>query len=950
MQSAVASDVAAPESELRPKLEKYTSNVHTLLQKYVEFLFSRDGNQRRGGHRKPQTPFANIAQDRRNRLLAGAVGRRINWNTWLKLCDGDVDVAIYTILLRHLGSSTPKSIESCSDLGLFKISRRGYNRALQQHIIGKFGIDVDQLDKFSFAAITNLRDLVTWYVTFLYDLKLLELPAVGQPIRICMFMDANSKSARLKINGFFLHFLDVPECGAAYSYLPFLLQIGQDCRSSVEKMLRRRAAPPLRCVEKKVKSGKFRMLRDCVSNIGARTSLLKSVVIDGRCYEILLGGVADFHAFVGFFTLEDVCNANVAFPQMKRSGQSRAFNQGLDCAWLTGCPCPTCRASPFIIFSEKTDFAILDEPPNTVFDGMSAKHVMEGILHAVQSVFGFCRDLLVVCAFLRHGKETVVARAFASFNFGPGFDWRFGTDANTGVPLDPDHVAMLQKEYQTKQNAKKPPVAIKKGPPRGRCQAKKKVVKSDDAAFRFRARPLEQGKGMELQFRPEYNKILDFFGIGWDDKDAAGAPWMRAFFALKSFQSPYPEQSPIKGAHDALANLHDWIAEVRKPMPNSRVVKTTGHAVWTYWNRMLHTAFPCDPSRFHPDLRRDNKIPLYDKRRFAIGYGSHCALVHAWQWVDLWTAKFFPRAIETGGEHTLYLSALLMIHLKLRNVQTLDQPGYLLYYAIALVMAKALRAAQARLCDLKLMDVALSQAASSVFLAAAQISADTVDPARLKKFDDETKSLATAAKAAGCAARAISDVEKRVKESKGNWLPHQGKSHRAPHGLRVKSGPHNGYVKIKPLPPVREEDWKDFGFPFRGCMRRRAAPYERIAEPCAASLPSFNIQELGDPNSFFRQAQSVKKDLGRRSLRGTAAGAGSSLRASGKKARGAAAGAAAKSSRSTSFSSFGTSSGEGLSSTSSSASTDSSTDSSETSSSESDRETSSSTEGESPKL
>ena len=835
-----ASVSAVPEERI-PQISRYVADFSVILDAIV----MRDHN--RAFRRRQQGDTPPISDERRNLLLARCIGKRLNWRTWVTFC-GSEESAICTLLLRQFGESVPRTVSSSVELGLFKVSRRGYIQGLRSYIVEKFGIDVDYLERFSFATISNLRDFVSWYVTLLVELRLFELPQ-DDVIRICIFVDANSKAARLKVNGFFFHFLDVPDCGASYSYLPFLFQIGKDSRTSIETMLRcrpRAASHALlrerqRSIQRRAR-GRFRWMRFEDSHIGRRPFLLRELVIKGKVYRVCIGGVADYKALSSFFLLEDIRNTNIAFPGFKRNTArgGDAYTQGLQCAWNTCHPCP-CMATPFDIFSLRTDDfpvpAVL--PPRTTFDGISVPHIMEGMLHGIQSAFGFCRDLLVVCAHRRRdlgedGVMNVVSRAFASFDFGPGWDWQFGTSTATCEPLDPDDVAKMQKEHRLR-NAKP------KAKPKAKPQAKprRKIARPVAQPNEFSPRPLEEGKGMELRFRPEYTKILQFFGIGWDDKDKLRAPWLRAFFALKSFQAHEPAVSPLRNAHVALANLHDWVECARSSEPSSVTLKSTGHAVWKFWIRMLSATFPTDPGKFHQSLRDAKRVPPFDKRKFAIGVGAHCVLIHSWQWVILWGPKYFPRAIETGGEHVLYLTALLIVHLMLRNMNVLVRAGSLLFYSIAFVVAKTLRAAQSKLCTLRLMDVALAEAAASVFKAAGNLSASSSNTA--SSYSKRIQQCVVAAKAAGCASRTLSHVQKQISEVHVDvdTLFSRTKRGRAASGLRQKSGPHNRYCaqSIKDLPPVLEAQWRDAP-PMPVCSRSMQRRVQALASGRLIRVPA----------------------------------------------------------------------------------------------------------------
>ena len=344
------------------------------------------------------------------------------------------------------------------------------------------------------------------------------------------------------------------------------------------------------------------------------------------------------------------------------------------------------------------------------------------------------------------------------------------------------------------------------------------------------------------------------------------APWYRVYYALEAFQESEPDTGCIKGAHLIFADLRDWIAEVRKDEPNSAVLVPAGRRIWTFWVKMLHWFLPVRPEDFHPDVVAAHKVPLFDKRKFAIGYAAHCALFHAPEWVRKWGPRFFSRAIETGGEHALYSHSLLLIQLSLRQGTPLFRAGALLFYAISHCVGKALRAAYVHRCSIHLADVSAKEVASRVWKAAINATDEQIASKR-SLLQRQAANSVRAAKAAGCAARAVAHAQKMQVEDhsyearrivrrrkrvtaalsvrhdvskEAQQLPAAAGERvreRAASGLRITAGPHARYKAIADLPVVSKADW---------ARPRRIQPVEDIpdvAVPTPPSFPTYPMQE-----------------------------------------------------------------------------------------------------------
>ena len=481
-----------------PELSKYTLDFSQMLERLLLHRYGQTGGARR---RECPADISALSEAQKNSYLVRSVGKRINWPTWIRINDGDLRKALMTLLLHQFSDTVPRSVRSTVNMSLFTVSKRGYHDQLRNYIVGLFGIDVDQIEKFTFATVRRWRELLEWYVTLLVDLKLIKLPE-NRVLSISIFADANSKTAKIKVNGYYFHLLDCPDCAAVHTYLPFLFQIGADYRTGIEAMLasRTRSKPAMREVP-----GAFRWLRTVNSDLGKRLSFISSINVNGVLYSVRFGACADYHALLSFFTLADLPNSHHAatWPARKHTGRrdksgnptlSVSYKAGLDAPYFCKSGCPVCNCSSQEIFSLRTTFPRSADPPSTVFDGMNPILIMEGMLHAIPSVFGLCRDLLVVCNFIE--TDNGVSAAFDSFDFGVGWDWRFGLD-DKGMPMDPDTVTALQRDFAEKKKTEKPKELqprglgggrVKKGPhPRDGASISARV-QQDPRIFRHWAR------------------------------------------------------------------------------------------------------------------------------------------------------------------------------------------------------------------------------------------------------------------------------------------------------------------------------------------------------------------------------------------------------------------------------------------------------------------------------
>ena len=882
-----------------PSLFCALPDMSVLMDKYVIYKFlqrirSRAAKCIKRGGIPPDAPLF-VDKQMRMEITVKGVGKMMYWKTWLKLC-GTEEIAIYTILLRQYGDCTPKSAKACMNLGIFKVSRCGFTDSLISLMRSKFGIQVDKRDKFTFACVANLNGLLSWYITLLHRLDLITLPPLTEPLRICIFLDANAKAGRCKVNGEFFHFLDVEDCGSIHSYLPFLIQMRTDARKAHQEMLQATAGRWASPQPQRLTTAGLTALTDAY-HIGLKTLRISTINVEGvGTFKVMLGACGDFKAFVSLFTLESLKCSNVAFPSTPTQ-----IPKGLDAEWFANSSCP-CMCSNFDVFSSNTDmpYIVHVDPPESLFRGVDPRLMMYGMLHAIQSIFGICRDILVIVRVMCRGAANKVEEAFDSYDFGPGWDWRAGCHATNFLPLDPQSVTLAQKEWQAKNQTKpktsvdKPPTVKERQPALKEAQrqaivaavkaarrklqaaeknksssdddssdadpesedsvdsnearvkkilakarktaaAAKKAAKKAAATVRRATRatdkqsaykkPLEQGQGMGLVFRPEYDRILHFFGVGWDLKDQSKAHWYTAYWALASFEKFHPN-SPIVGASTALAFLKRFVHEVRSTTPSSATVKLCGHNVWKFWIRMLSRAFPCNPAAFAQSVRDAGKVPPFDKRAFAIGVAAHCALVHTWEWIEAWGARFFPRAIETGGEHVLYAIACLLLSLQLRQMNHDIRAGTLLFHAIFFVVGKALKASLAKILARSIMDVSLTKVAQDIYSIAAELLAKVGEDAPMgSSIADNDERVArvleaarhklnvdnaqASAKAAGIAARTINDAINRSQAIVDAGTHRR----RKPAGLGKDLGPHRVRSRQIPDKELTKAYWEHDGRP-----------------------------------------------------------------------------------------------------------------------------------------
>lgn len=617
-------------------------------------------------HRKP------LSESLRSKYILEAISARLQWRTWIRLCGDDRDKAFVTLLYHQFGGAAPLPLDSATCLGPFMVSRRGYHAGFAE-FFRRFGILLEQHEGYSFAYISRLDVLVPYYVSVMHRLGKLRLPPSPKPLMVDVYSDMNC--VKLRTFGVFLHFLDAVEPQANYAWLPIAIMHNRDTRAACRTLFathpsqpwtkgttRRRSAaqPPsslLSSVFVEPQLGR-------THGLAAVLDTVTTILVNGELREISYGCIGD-------------CKAASPLDAPRQTERRGAYDAGVGAAFFAQGLCFYCGASGHELYSQRvTDFGGLeaDEWENTTLFSVNRSAV--GMLHNVPSVFGFVRDILVTFRFFRGGARTNLDDVIDHAKLGKGWAPYFGCD-RTGRPLDPSAVASARR-------------------------ATSQVGKASVRWYAKEATELTQADaqhGMGLQFRPEYNQLLRFFGL----PHSYDAYWYYFYCAIKDFQRSGPNYrsdfaSLLNDIQQAMGALKEWFDGLHSTTPDVGSIRQNGHFVWRTWNSMLATVFPLDPDRFHPEVRRAQWTIAYDPRQFAIGVASHAALVHTHEWVTKWTPHW-SQAIEIGGEHALSLISQLAVRIGLQRYRFLERPGVHLCVGIGHTIARLLRHAESEIVD-----------------------------------------------------------------------------------------------------------------------------------------------------------------------------------------------------------------------------------------------------------
>ena len=207
---------------------------------------------------------------------------------------------------------------------------------------------------------------------------------------------------------------------------------------------------------------------------------------------------------------------------------------------------------------------------------------------------------------------------------------------------------------------------------------------------------------MGLQFRPEYNEIVRFFGTSGTQR----APYYAVIAALDQLEEKgqrwkpeFPAGGLKRKMKEAVEALKEWFDEFRAPTPTPDTLRTIGSSLLGSWIEMLSLVFPVPAGSWHAEvegkLRKGNlKVPKYDPRQFAIGVSAHAALSHLPEWVEQIGPRSFHAVIEIGGEYTLSDIAQLAIKLNILRYGHLLRPGVHLCMSVACVLSRLLESAR----------------------------------------------------------------------------------------------------------------------------------------------------------------------------------------------------------------------------------------------------------------
>ena len=290
-------------------MDMYVLSQDVLLRRLVELRFSQYGSQRKARDRledgEPGVGDApgkrseqQMSDETRKALISKVTGSEIYWPTWLRICQGDRKVACLTLIKRQFDRH-PLSIDAAVDLGPFRVSISGYQKAFRG-FFGTYDIVLEQHDDFSYAYVSALKALVTEYVDFLVDLKLLDLPP-GHKLDIDVYSDANS--FKMKTFGIFLHFLNCKASGSMYSWLPVCILHNTDKRSTIHIMLRSHAARKWSkaAMDRHVKPLSFLNMFKCVDvhRLGESFEDISSLALKTGMVEVDMGYTGDYAALVG---------------------------------------------------------------------------------------------------------------------------------------------------------------------------------------------------------------------------------------------------------------------------------------------------------------------------------------------------------------------------------------------------------------------------------------------------------------------------------------------------------------------------------------------------------------------------------------------------------------------------------------------------------------------------
>lgn len=450
------------------------------------------------------------------------------------------------------------------------------------------------------SAVVDIRGLVERFVNTALTYRQMVLPE-GEFICCMLYHDAaTSLACGRKLNGFFLHFLQMKAPGAVHALLPIGVMHGNDSKANLATFLSRHEVENLQ-IFGKGKEKKTMAVRHALCELANN-----GVVVGGRKRNMWIGFYADYHAIEASIVAprDTTINARVNYPgtdyELKRIEKKGIGN----CQWATQLPCWGCSRKAFELFRrvEKLDKSPPCEGVGTIF-GSCVKFIMYGRLHGIALLVGsFVYD--VAMAYMKHRGKTnfVTKEAQAAFH----------VTATGGISNGWCPGRLFDSRGNPHPRAKAPAL------PAGE------------------KRKYESNKGN----RPEYKDVCE-----WIDTNK----WLQLRYALAGYENP-----PIKDGEATLVRLVEFISTIRGTDPiNSEDLREKGRKIWNWWIQLLETVFPADTEKFTEEFKRSAFCPRFDPHNLGIAAGAHNVLIHTADYVEF-TGGYFHAAFEAAGEAALF--------------------------------------------------------------------------------------------------------------------------------------------------------------------------------------------------------------------------------------------------------------------------------------------------------
>ena len=489
------------------------------------------------------------------------------------------------------------------------------------------------------AVITDINTLVIFYVELARELGLLTLEK-DETIRIMLYHDAAASLPReRKLNGFFLHFLQIAEPGSVFALLPFAVLHGTDSSAHMRSFF---ADHEAFCPQIMGAGGQKVLVRMAIAE--QLSKLKPGIDLEDGYHPIVLGLYADYAGMESVVYSNDVViQAAVRYPGVPTE-VARVNKKGiLNCCWTTWCPCWQCGRKAWQMYEVIERGRKFGPPPGrkTVF-GPAVDFFMYGRLHGIPLVVGaFLYDLHAALLKHRLGKESVATReiksAFVATTPG-GFKGSWAPAKN----LD------------------------KHGNPLPRVPAAGKQTRA---------------KGEGISSRPDYKTVIAWIATG---------RYKRVLFAVEQFVDP-----PVRNLHVTLQNLITFVETIYNSGANAIVdvegLRSLGEKIWNAWVVLLSRVFPADVSALPEAIRGSRQAPRFDPHNLACHAGAHNTLIHQSEYVEACGA-YYHAAFEAAGEAALFRLTCIYNQFSIFRARVHAQPAWNLVRGIANVFGRLLAA------------------------------------------------------------------------------------------------------------------------------------------------------------------------------------------------------------------------------------------------------------------